>query len=101
MQRGRAETLFKEEIAKEAFMLTLDDNIKYLSFEDTITACKKCASYYDLNCMELCPKCKKHYKGIKYPTCIHCLPEDRRKEIFGNKEFADEMREVEKGLGID
>lgn len=61
-------------IGKEALLLYLDNNIKYLSFEDTITACKKCASNSDLNNMELCPKCKEHYKGVQYPTCIQCLP---------------------------
>ncbi len=69
-------------ILKKAFLLYLDDNVKYLSFEDTITAYKKCASYLDLYNMELCPKCQEYYKGIQYPTCIQCLPEEKRKTVL-------------------
>ena len=69
-------------------MLYLEDNIKYLSFEDTITACKKCAYNFDINNMELCPKCKEYYKSIKYPTCIQCLPEEKRKAVLDSIELA-------------
>lgn len=90
-----------EEIEKLAFGRYLDDNIKYLSFEDTITACKKCAFSYDMKNMELCPKCKDHYKGIQYPTCIQCLPEDKRKAALETIEFGKELQEMHKNLGID
>ena len=79
----------------------MDDDIKYLSFEDTITACRRCASNYDLKSMELCPKCKEHYKGIQYPTCIQCLPEDKRKAALEMIEFGKEWQAMHKQLGID
>ena len=60
--REKAKDNYSADIEKEAFLLALDDNIKYLSFEDTITACKKCAFNFDVNNMELCPKCKKNIK---------------------------------------
>jgi hypothetical protein len=88
-------------IEKEAFLLYLDDNIKYLSFTDTITACKKCASNYDLNNLELCPNCKEFYKGIQYPICIQCLPEDKQKVALEKVEFGKKWRAIEKDLGID
>ncbi len=88
-------------IEKETLILTLDEEIKYLSFEDVITACKKCASSYDLHGMELCPKCNKNYKGIEYPTCIECLPEEKRKEVNEQIEFNKQMQEIHKKLGID
>ena len=90
-----------ESIEKKAFILYLDDNIKYLSFEDTITACKKCASSYDLYGRELCPKCKVNYKGIEYPFCVDCLPEKKRKKANEKIEFGKEMQEMKKRLGID
>ena len=90
-----------ESIEKETLTRTLDEDIKYLSFEDTMTACKKCASNYDLHAMELCPKCNKNYKGIEYPTCIECLPEEKQKEINEQKEFNKQMRDRHKKLGID
>jgi hypothetical protein len=92
-QRKIAKNKDAESIEKIAFILYLDDNIKYLSFEDTITACKKCASSYDLHRMELCPKCKEHYKRIGYPTCIQCLPEEKRKEVNEQIEFNKQMRD--------
>jgi hypothetical protein len=101
LQRERAKTKDSEAIGKEAFLLYLDDEIKYLSFDDTITACKKCAFNYDINNMELCPKCKENYKGIQYPTCIQCLPEDRRKAALEMIEFGKQWRAIDKELGID
>ena len=100
-QRKIAKNKDAESIEKIAFILYLDDNIKYLSFEDTITACKKCASSYDLHRMELCPKCKEHYKRIGYPTCIQCLPEEKQKEVNEQIEFNKQMQEMEKRLRID
>jgi len=101
LQRERTKTKFSDEIEKEAFLLFLDDNIKYLSFEDTITACKKCAFNFDINSMELCPKCKKYYKGVSYPTCINCLPEDKRKIAIEKIEFGKSWRAMEEKLGIN
>ncbi|MBV7269584.1 hypothetical protein [Winogradskyella luteola] len=101
LQRELAKNKDAVTIEKKAFLLYLNDNIKYLSFEDTITACKKCASSFDLHKMELCPKCKKHYKGIQYPTCIQCLPEEKRKAAMEKIEFGKEWQEMHKRLGID
>lgn len=100
-QRNIAKNKDAESIEKKAFLLYLNDNIKYISFEDTITACKKCASNYDLYKMELCPKCKEYYKGIQYPTCIQCLPEEKRKQVEEQIEFGKQWRDMEKRLGID
>ena len=100
-QREIAKTKDEEKIGKEAFLLYLDDDIKYLSFEDTITACKRCASNYDLKKMELCPKCKEHYKGIQYPTCIQCLTEEKRKSALEMIEFGKGWQAMHKELGID
>jgi hypothetical protein len=101
LQRERAKDKNSETIKKEAFLHYLNDDIKYLSFEDTITACKRCASSYDLYRLELCPQCKKNYKGIQYPTCIQCLPEEKRKAALESIAFGNEWREMHKELGID
>lgn len=101
LQRERAKTKNIEIIEKEAFLLYLDENIKYLSFVDTMTACKKCAVNFDLNKMDLCPKCKVYYKGIQYPTCIQCLPEEKRKVALENIEFGKGLRGMHERLGID
>ena len=101
LQRERAKNADLETIEKEAFLLYLNDSIKYLSFEDTITACKKCAANFDLYNMEICPKCKEYYKGVQYPTCIQCLPEDKRKIALEKVEFGKQWRAMEKELGID
>ena len=57
LQKERVKVQDKETIERKAFLLYLDDNIKYLSFEDTITACRTCALNFDLHHLELCPKC--------------------------------------------
>lgn len=88
-------------IEEEAFLNYLDDTIKYLSFEDTITACKKCAFNIDKNSLELCPKCKVNYKGIQYSSCIHCLPPDKRELALKKVKFGSEFHAIHKELGID
>ena len=99
--REKAKTKFSDNIGKEAFLLYINDNIKYLSFEDTITTCKKCAFNFDKNKREICPKCKKYYKGVAYATCINCLPEDKRKAALEKIEFGKAFRAMEQELGID
>tara|TARA_R110002167_G_scaffold312948_6_gene518651 strand:+ start:1422 stop:2306 length:885 start_codon:yes stop_codon:yes gene_type:complete len=101
LQREQAKNKDAEKIGKEAFLLYLNDSIHYLSFDDTITACKKCAFNFDKNGMELCPECKQYYKGLQYPTCIQCLPEEKRKAALESIEFGNEMREIHRRLGID
>ena len=101
LQRDRARNKEAAKIGKETFLLYLDDCIQYLSFDDTITACKKCAYSFDINKMELCPECKQHYKGLQYPTCIQCLPEEKRKAALESIEFGKEMWEMHRTLGID
>lgn len=101
LQREQANTKDAPEIEKEAFLLYLNDDIRYLSFEDTITACRKCAYKFDIKKMELCPSCKKYYKGLQYPTCIQCLPEDKRKAALGNIEFGKQWGKMHDDLGID
>jgi hypothetical protein len=101
LSRDKAKSKYKDEIEREAFLNYLQDNIKYLSFEDTMTCCKKCAFNFDLNNMELCPVCKKFYKGIQYPTCIQCLPEDKRKAALEKIEFGKAWQSMHEELGID
>lgn len=101
LQREQAKSKDSESIEKEALLRYLNDCIKYLSFEDTITACRRCAYNYDLKQMDLCPKCKHYYKGIQYPTCIQCLPEEKRKAALESIAFGKEMHEIHKRLGID
>lgn len=101
LQRDSAKNKDAETIEKTAFLLYINDSIKYLSFEDTITACKKCAFSFDINKMELCPQCKQYYKGLQYPTCIQCLPDEKRKAALESIEFGKEMDEIHRNLGID
>ena len=99
--RERAKDKNSEVIEKEAFLRYLDDSLHYLSFADTITACRKCAYHYDIKKMNLCPNCNQFYKGIQYPTCIQCLPEDRRKAVMETIAFVKEMDAIHRDLGID
>ena len=94
--REKAKNKYRDNIKKESFQLYLNENIKYLSFEDTITTCKKCAFNFDVNKVELCPKCKKNYKGIHYQTCFYCLPEDIRKAASRTIEFEKSMQSMHK-----
>lgn len=100
-QREQVKIKNIDTIGKVSFLQYLNDNIKYLAFEDTITACKKCVANYDLYNMDLCPECKEHYKGVQYPTRIQCLPEEKRKSALDKIEFGKDWRTMHEELGID
>ncbi len=99
--RNRSQNDHYQSIELEIFISYLNDVIKYLSFEDAITACRECAANFDLNKMDLCSICKKNYKKIDYQTCIDCLPEDTRNRILLQREFNKQQAEISKDLGID
>jgi len=98
---SKAEDIHSDLIEHTSLMTYLNNVIKYLSFEDTITACKKCASYYDLYDLELCPICKSHYKGVKFNSCIPCLPEDKRITALAKVELGRQFHEMHRKLEID
>jgi len=60
-----------------------------------------CAFNFDMNNMELCPKCKKYYKDVGYPTCIQCLPEDKRKIALEKIESGKAWHAMHQELDID
>jgi len=93
---------YQEEIDKKATLDYLEGQIKYLSFENTKTLCKKCAFNRSINEMDLCPVCNKNYKLLQYKTCVDCLPEGEHKNYLKEKyEFIKNMNEMEKELGIN
>ena len=67
--------LFEEhgdEIEKETLITVIDEYLRYISLEDTVTFCKKCAFLWDKKGMDLCPVCKEKYKSIYNKTCYNC-----------------------------
>ena len=40
-----------------------------------------------------------NYKGVQYPTCIQCLPEEKRKMAL--EKIGNQMRSIKKEFGID
>ncbi len=98
---SKVEAIYSDQIEHDSLMNYLNNVIKYLSFEESITACKKCASYYDLYELELCPICKTHYKGVKFNSCIPCLPEDKRNNALAKIELGRQFYETHLNLGIN
>lgn len=93
---------YQREIDKKSMIDYLDATIKYLSFEDTKTLCKKCAYNQNINEKDLCPICKKNFKPIRYKTCVDCLPDGVIKQkIKEQYEFNRMMYKMSKDLGID
>lgn len=68
----RLKTIYAEEIERATMIMMVEDLIRYLSFKDTVTWCKKCAFNYDINHANLCPTCKKNYKLISFSECKEC-----------------------------
>ncbi|NMA84112.1 MAG: hypothetical protein GX962_09650 [Epulopiscium sp.] len=69
------------EIEREALLNYIKDSIRYQSFEDAKTWCKRCAFNYDKNQADLCPVCKKNYKKFWYDKCRKCAEKETEKEL--------------------
>lgn len=54
---------YGEKIRYETILQIIDEYLRYISLEDAVTFCKKCAFLWDVKNMDLCPKCKKEYKS--------------------------------------
>lgn len=71
---------YGEQIEKETIITVIDQYLRYISLEDTVTFCKKCAFLWDKKGMNLCPVCKVKYKKIYNKTCYDC----REKQMNSN-----------------
>lgn len=80
------------EIERETLLNYIKDSIRYQSFEDAKTWCKKCAFNYDKNQADLCPVCKKNYKKFRYYKCRECAEKDYNIE---DKSYTEELNTEE------
>jgi hypothetical protein len=62
----------KGEIMHRATLLSLEEHIRYLRCEDTVTFCKKCAFLWDKKGLRLCRRCYEHYHSFGYAVCWDC-----------------------------
>lgn len=59
-------------VGKRAVIESIDQHTRYLSMQDTITLCKRCACVADRTNMVLCELCKQNYHATKYDRCSKC-----------------------------
>jgi hypothetical protein len=59
-------------IGRKVTITALEQQIRYLSLEDTKTLCKRCAFVEDRTRMVLCTICRKNYHSKKYDCCSAC-----------------------------
>jgi predicted Zn-ribbon and HTH transcriptional regulator len=90
MKRIEKEVAFKlglpegsYEVLREAQRIADIEKEKYISFQEAVTFCDKCAFMWDMNEMKLCAKCGKNYHSFKYTQCKECY----NKEIYGEDLF--------------
>lgn len=70
----------QEKDKRTAILMWFDGNIRYLSFVDTTTFCKKCAFLWDMKDMCYCHSCGKWHN--KFRDCPYCAKRSRFQEIF-------------------
>ncbi len=63
------------EVWQEAKKLYKANQERYLSGDDTITLCKKCAFLWDKHGLILCKDCKEHYHPLSDGKCKYCKEE--------------------------
>ena len=64
-----------KEIGRQAVLAAIDCTLIYLSGEDTVTHCQKCAFMWDMKGLKLCPTCRKNWIEIWTATCNDCNPD--------------------------
>lgn len=67
-------------VTRDAFVKWLDDHIRYMSCEDTITLCRRCAFVSDKTNMILCVICRSNYHSPKFERCFRCAEIKNEKE---------------------
>lgn len=81
----------ENEIGKIALLKSIDLHFKYVSLENIVTFCKKCASRMDFSTQLLCWSCKKNYFNYDtYDNCYECF-ENKRTAINPYKEKIREL----------
>ena len=57
----------------EAKRMHEENKRRYMSGEDTVTFCNKCAYLWDEHGMKLCDTCREHYHKFSDGMCYYCL----------------------------
>lgn len=81
---------FEKEISKVALLESIELHIKYVSLENTVTFCKKCASKMDYSNQLLCWYCKENYFYYEiYDNCYQCFENGRNLENPFKQKISD------------
>ena len=73
---------FEKEISKIALLKSIELHIKYVSLQEIVTFCKKCASKMDYSNQLLCWSCKENYFFYEiYDNCFNCFESNK---IYAN-----------------
>jgi len=59
-------------VGKEVSILAIEQHRRYMSMQDTITLCKRCAFVADRTRMVLCNICRSNYHSRRYSCCSKC-----------------------------
>jgi hypothetical protein len=60
------------DIGRRVVIAAIDQHMRYLSMQDTITLCKRCAFVADQTKMVLCRICKANYHSVLHDRCSKC-----------------------------
>lgn len=70
--REEFDKLYRDEIGKQAVLLSIEEHLRYLSLEDTSTFCKRCAFLWDRKSMRLCGDCREGWHALHLSRCRKC-----------------------------
>jgi len=65
------------EINELARRMSAEAHERYMSGEDAVTLCNKCAYLEDIHGMVLCSRCNTHYKHVFDRACKWCLSAEK------------------------
>lgn len=72
IQRRVDDYIDKSGLGEQAIRTSIQDMLEYLTMDNTITLCKKCAFVADKTNYVLCSYCMKHYHSPYYFMCKEC-----------------------------
>ena len=70
--RDEFDKLNRDEIGKQAVLLSIEEHLRYMSLEDTTTFCKRCAFLWDRKGMRLCGYCREGWHPLDFSRCRGC-----------------------------
>lgn len=74
-------------VKTRAYQIYQANHERYISGQDAVTFCEKCAYMWDVHGLKLCRECREKYHPIRFKLCKRCAQRERDRKLYGKDLF--------------